>query len=61
MIIYRVMLGGITVISIVNMVLAIRAARHRHILRHKDYAMRSFLYSIEGAGTIRQGQNQILC
>ena len=47
--------GGITVISIVNMVLSIKAARRRDIPAHTDHAMRCFLYSIEGAGTIRQG------
>merc|ERR1719237_1133139 len=36
------------------MTLSIKAARQRDIPAHTEYAMRCFLYSIEGAGTIRQ-------
>ena len=51
----RVILGGVPVLATFYMTLSIKAARQRDIPAHTEYAMRCFLYSIEGAGTIRQG------
>ena len=50
----RAQLGSITLVSSAYMVLSLRAVRNGKISEHQDFAIRSFLYSIEGAGTIRQ-------
>ena len=49
----KVMLGNVVLVSSTYMVLAIKAVKNKDIRGHTDYAVRSFLYSIEGAGTIR--------
>ena len=51
----RLFLGGAPVLSTFYMIMSIKAARQHDILAHTEYAMRCFLYSIEGGGTIRQG------
>ena len=53
----RIFLGGAPLLSTFYMLMSIKAARQRDIPSHTDYAMRCFLYSIEGGGTIRQGWN----
>lgn len=53
----RVFLGGVNVLTTFYMILSIKAARERDKSGHADYAMMCFLYSIEGAGTIRQVKN----
>ena len=50
----RIGLGSLTFVSSTYMVLSILAAKNHDIPTHTDYAIRCFLYSIEGAGTIRQ-------
>ena len=49
----RVGLGSLVFLSTTWMLLSIKAAMDRDIPKHKDYIIRCFLYSIEGAGTIR--------
>lgn len=50
----RAELGGLTFISTAYMLLSMKAIWEGRISEHQDYAIRCFLYSIEGAGTIRQ-------
>ena len=50
----RAGLGSLTIVSTAYMILSIKAVKQGDIPGHTDYAIRSFLYSIEGAGTIRQ-------
>ena len=50
----RAGLGSLTIVSTAYMILSIKAVKQGDIPAHTDYAIRSFLYSIEGAGTIRQ-------
>ena len=49
----KVALGSIAFMSMTYMILAIKAAKKHDTRAHVDYAIRSYLYSIEGAGTIR--------
>lgn len=50
----RTGLGSLTFLSTAYMLLSMKAIWEGRISEHQDYAIRCFLYSIEGAGTIRQ-------
>ena len=50
----RTELGSLTFVSTAYMLLSMKAIWNGRISDHQDYAVRCFLYSIEGAGTIRQ-------
>ena len=50
---FRIATGSVTIMCIVYMVMGIMAARRHNLQDHTDFTMRAFVYSLEGAGTIR--------
>ena len=52
-IVNRIGLGALTFLSSTYMYMSIKAAINHDIQSHTKYAFRAFVYSIEGAGTIR--------
>ena len=49
----RTLLGSNLLLSSGHLIMSILSVRAGNILKHKDHAIKCFLYSIEGAGTIR--------